>query len=68
MSFEDFKSDIQKQAMEDRWRPDQIQYAEDYIEDLYEQGAEAPLTSGLDKKKADHIKAAFGVAFPKKSD
>ena len=68
MSFEDFKSNIQKQAVEDRWRPDQIQYAEDYIDDLYKKGIKAKRQPKLDKEKADYIQNNFEVVFPKKSD
>ena len=59
MSLDYFKEEIRVWAVQHQWRPDQIQYAEDYIDDLRKEGIGAALPSKFDKEKAAYIKAEF---------
>ena len=64
MSLDYFKEDIREWAVQNYWRMDQIQYAEDYIEKLNKKGIKAKPHRDLDPEKAAYIKTEFS----KKSD
>ena len=59
MSLDYFKEEIRVWAVEHHWRPDQIQYAEDYIDDLRKKGISVAWPSKFNEEKAAYIKAEF---------
>jgi len=54
-SLKEFKELIAKLAIKARWRFDQLQHAEDYIDAIHKDGTNAAVTAGLDTNHAETI-------------
>lgn len=59
MDLNSFKMHIKVLAVENRWRPAQIQYAEDYIEALFLKGEKAEVPPGLSREHVETIKTEY---------
>jgi len=55
------KRKISAHAIKERWRFDQLQYAEDYIDQMRSHGINAAITVGLDAAHARLIKESFAL-------
>jgi hypothetical protein len=54
-----FKADIKTLAVNEHWRPAQIQYAEDFIDDMYKEGPNVTPPFLLDTAKRILIRDRF---------
>jgi len=59
--LDQLKQDISTHAIKKRWKPDQVQRAEDYIDAIRSHGISVRVTAGLDAQHAQVIRGRFAL-------